>query len=115
MSNKTENRLLEILDRLPDEQVQQLLEYAEFLFARHGGEAETSAPLDIERPAEENVVVAIKRLRATYPMLEPAKLLNETYELMNQHIMRGRAAAEVIDELEVLFRRHYEQMLNNGD
>lgn len=115
MSNKTANRLLEILDRLPDEQAQQLLEYAEFLFARHGREAEVSAPLDIERPAAENVVVAIKRLRATYPMLDPAKLLNETHDLMNQHVMQGRGAVEVIDELEILFRRHYEQLANDRD
>lgn len=115
MSNKTANRLLEILDRLPDEQAQQLLEYAEFLFARHGREAEMSTPLDIERPAAENVVVAIKRLRATYPMLDPAKLLNETHDLMNQHVMQGRGAVEVIDELEILFRRHYEQISSDKD
>ena len=56
------------------------------------------------------MVVAIKRLRATYPMLDPAKLLNETHDLMTQHVMQGRKAAEVIDELEVLFRRYYEQL-----
>lgn len=111
--NKTQKRLLEILECLPPAQAQQLLEYAEFLFARHGREAEMPAPLDIERPAAENVVVAIKRLRATYPMLDPAKLLNETHDLMNQHVMQGRGVVEVIDELEILFRRHYEQALNN--
>jgi hypothetical protein len=57
------------------------------------------------------VVVAIKRLRATYPMLEPSKLLTETYELMTQHVMQGRDRVEVIDELEVIFRRHYERTL----
>ena len=75
-----------------------------------------SEPLAIARPEEENVVVAIKRLRATYPMLEPAKLLNETCDLMNQHIMQGRNAVEVIiDELEMLFRRHYEQLAGDRD
>ncbi len=112
--NKLEKRLLEILERLPPEQAQQLLDYAEFLFARHGGEEVPAAPLDIGRPADESVVVAIKRLRLTYPMLDPAKLLNETYDLMSQHVMRGRAAVEVIDELEALFRRHYED-LTRGD
>lgn len=113
--NKTEKRLLEILERLPPEQAQQLLDYAEFLFARHGGEVAPAAPLELERPADESVVVAIKRLRMTYPMLDPAKLLNETYDLMSQHVMRGRAAIEVIDELEALFRRHYEQMSGDRD
>ncbi len=110
-----QKRLLEILERLPPEQAQQLLDYAEFLFVRHGGEPAPVVPLDIERPADESVVVAIKRLRMTYPMLDPAKLLNETYDLMSQHVMRGRAAIEVIDELEALFRRHYERMFSDRD
>ncbi len=113
--NKTEQRLLEILERLPLEQAGQLLDYAEFLFARHGVEPAPAAPLDIERPGEESVVVAIKRLRLTYPMLDPAILLNETYDLMTQHVMQGRDAVAVIDDLEALFRRHYERMLGDKD
>ncbi len=111
--NKTQKRLLEILERLPPAQAQQLLEYAEFLFEKYATDMRPAAPLTIERPVGENVVVAIKRLRATYPMLDPANLLNETHDLMNQHVMQGRNVVEVIDELEVLFRRHYEQILNN--
>ena len=112
MSN-IEKRLREILGRLSNEQAQQLLEYAEFLLAKHGDENTPSEPLAIARPEVENVVAAIKRLRATFPMLDPAKLLNETSGLMTQHVMQGRNVVEVIDELEVLFRRHYEQLLNN--
>lgn len=111
--NDLQKRLREILGRLPDAQAQQLLEYAEYLLARHGDDASPAEPLAIARPDDESVVVAIKRLRATYPMLDPAKLLNETYDLMTQHVMRGRAATEVIDELEVLFRRHYEESARN--
>lgn len=111
--SKIEKRLRDILGRLPDEQAQQLVEYAEFLLAKHGDDKTPSEPLAIVRPDDESVVAAIKRLRATYPMLEPARLLNETYDLMTQHVMQGRNVAEVIDELEVLFRRHYEQMLSN--
>ena len=108
-----QKHLREILERLPDEQAQQLLEYAEFLLAKHGDENAPSEPLAIARPEVESVVVAIKRLRATYPMLEPAKLLNETCDLMTQHVMQGRSAVEVIDEIEALFRRHYEQLAND--
>jgi len=108
--NRREKRLREILDLLPAQQAEQLLEYAEFLAARHAGtEPEVSDPLDIPRPNEETVVRAIKRLRETYPMLDPAKLLNETSVLMTQHVMQGRDAVEVIDELEIVFRRHYEK------
>lgn len=113
--NKSEQRLLEIIERLPPEQARQLLDYAEFLLARYGVEPAPAVPVDIERPEEESVVLAIKRLRLTYPMLDPAKLLNETHELMTQHVMQGRAAIEVIDELEALFRRHYEQMFSDKD
>ncbi len=115
MSNGVEQRLREILERLPEEQARQLLEYAEFLFARHGVEEAPTTPLDIERPEAESVVLAIKRLRMTYPIIDPAKLLSETYDLMTQHVMQGRAAIEVIDEMEALFRRHYEQLFNSRD
>lgn len=108
--NRLEKRLREILGELPPEQAEQLLEYAEFLRARYAGSPPaTTEPLDIPRPPEESVVRAIKRLRETYPMLDPAKLLNETSGLMTQHVVQGRGAVEVIDELEVLFRRHYEK------
>ena len=107
--NRIEKRLLEILDRLPAAQAQQLLEYAEFLRDRHGAEPVPPEPLAISRPARESVVRAIKRLRETYPMLDPAKLLNETSILMSEHVIRGRDRVEVIDELEILFRTHYEK------
>ena len=110
-----QKRLREILERLPDEQARQLLDYAEFLLARHGREEALPEPLAIERPEEESVVVAIKRLRATYPMLDPAALLNETYDLMTQHVMQGREAVEVIDDLEALFRRHYERLFGDKE
>lgn len=111
--NKTEKRLLEILGRLPGEQGQALLEYAEFLLTRHGGSPEIPDPLAIPRPANESVVRAIKRLRETYPMLDPAKLLNETSILMTQHVTQGRDGVQVIDELEILFRSHYDRIVRD--
>ena len=71
-------------------------------------------PQPIPRPESETVVGAIKRLSATFPMLDRAKLLNETSVLVTQHVMRGRDATEVIEELEVLFRRHYEEHSRGG-
>ena len=56
------------------------------------------------------MVKAIKRLGATYPMLDRSKMLNETSVLMTQHIISGRDVIEVIDELEIMFRRHYEKL-----
>ena len=38
-------------------------------------------------------------------------MLNETSTFMTQHIMQGRAAAEVIDDLEAMFRNFYEKQI----
>ena len=110
MPSKTELRLREILGSLPEAQAQALLEFAEFLVARYGGSPEITEPLDIPRPERESVVKAVKRLSATYPMIDRSKILNETSVLMTQHIVQGRDAVQVIDELEILFRRHYEKL-----
>jgi hypothetical protein len=113
MTRSVRKRLLEILETLPPEQAQALLDYAEFLCERYAVAPGITEPLPIERPPEESVVRAIKRLRTTYPMLDPAKLLNETSMLVSQHVTQGRGAVEVIDELEVLFRSHYERLLDD--
>lgn len=110
MPNKNEQRLREILGELPETQAAALLEYAEFLAARYSGPKEITAPLDIPRPPKESVVKAIQRLGSTYPMLDRSKMLNETSVLMTQHVISGRDAVEVIDELEVMFRKHYEKL-----
>jgi hypothetical protein len=123
MADDTEKRLTGILRKLPAAQAETLLEFAEFLLGRHGAAGpeegktnsalEIPAPVGIPRPTEETVVKAVKRLRATYPMLDARKLLNQTSELMTQHIVRGREAVEVIEELEILFRTHYEKLAGN--
>lgn len=66
-------------------------------------------PAALPRPEKESVVKAIKRLRATYPMLDQNKLFNETSGHMTDHVMHGKSAAEVIDELEAMFARHYQR------
>lgn len=113
MPGEVEKRLLKILADLPPEQAAQLFEFAEFLLTRHGVARPAAEPLAIPRPRGETVVHAIKRLRETYPMLDPAQLLHETTALMTQHVTQGRAAVAVIDELEGLFRAHYERRIGN--
>ena len=119
MSSDTKKRLVEIVAQLPTAQAETLLEFAEFLLGRHSPVSEPlettpaekiPSPLDIPRPAQESVVKAVKRLRATYPMLDARKLLHQTSELMTQHVVQGREAEEVIEELEILFRSHYEEL-----
>lgn len=119
-AKKPEKRLLEILGRLNETQIVTLIDFAEFLAARPGatltaGESTTAEPIvlqpvDIPRPEKESVVKAIKRLAVTFPMVDRSKMLNETSTLMTQHIMQGRDAVEVIDELEAMFRACYEKL-----
>ena len=111
-------KLLDLFETLDRERQRTLIEFAEFLSSRaaRDGDAEPAAaptPQPIARPATETVVMAIKRLTQTYPMLDRRKLLGETSEYVAQHALGGRPAAEVIDELEALFARHY-QKLNNS-
>lgn len=109
--NRREKKLLAIFRKLSAEDAQTLEAFAAFLQQRGPEEpAEIPTIQDIPRPAEETVVAAIKRLSSTYPMLDNSKALNQTSALMSQHIIQGRAAAEVIDELEQLFRRHYDEL-----
>lgn len=107
--NKKEQQLLEYYHRLPSEQADTLLAYAEFMAERFGVTDTTPVEVqDIPRPENESVIAAIKRLSATYPMLDTGKLFNDTSSLMSQHIIQGREAIEVIDELEALFVKEYE-------
>ena len=100
--NKSTKKLLAFYRNLPDEVAQQLVDYAEFLASRHTEKIkEISSPEKIERPEKESVVVAVKRLTATYPMVNTDSLLDKTASLVSQNMLQGRDAVEVIDELEV--------------
>lgn len=105
-------RLAEIAAKLPDEQQRTLLQFAEFLLAQlpEAEDLPLPEPKDIPRPEQESVIKAMRRLSETYFMLERGPLLNETSALMAQHVMHGRSAVEVIDELEVVFARQYEKL-----
>ena len=108
------DRLRRAWERLPADARETLLAFAEFLLARHGRD-ESPQPRDIPRPPEESVVQAMQRLTRTYPMLAPDRLLQEASGFMSQHVREGRPAAEVIDELERLFRRHYQAWTGGAD
>jgi hypothetical protein len=110
--NKTEKKLLSIFSDLDDNDQNSLMAFAEFLLQKAKQEGRlvvTEQPLDIPRPGEERVVAAIKRLSATFPMLKKDGMLNETAALMSEHIVQGRPAVEVIDELEIVFQQKYEE------
>lgn len=108
--DRLEKRLVAVARELPEDARQQLLAFAEFLLARQERPPIPAEPLPIARPAGESVVRAIRRLSATYPMLDRAQMLNETSALMTQHVLEGRPSAEVVDELEALFRAHFDRL-----
>jgi len=107
---RDEKDLLNLLRALPPEQQDTLFAFAEFLSARSNNlPHEVSEPEPIPRPADEKVVHAIKRLRKTYPMLDHSKMLYAVSEAMTQHMVQGKPAVEVIDELEAMFRTRYDE------
>ena len=106
-----ERRLIKRFRALDAPERETLLAFADFLAQRLQPEPPAPiprAPLPIVRPEHETVVGAIKRLSRTYEMLERDSLLNETSALMSAHVLRGRPASAVIDDLERLFERHYQ-------
>ncbi|MCK5639489.1 MAG: Crp/Fnr family transcriptional regulator [Gammaproteobacteria bacterium] len=112
--SRDEKKLQQLFSQLAKAERENLLSYAEFLALR--AESEPSNIVEIvaiERPRQETLMAALKRLSRTYPMLDKSKLLHETTALTAQHLMQGREASEVIDECELLFQRHYLQIKNN--
>lgn len=110
-----EKELVRIFRSLDAENRRALCAFAEFLAARRGEEPADSAdahpvePRAVPRPERETVVAAIKRLSHTYSMLDRGAMLNETSTLVSAHVLGGRPASDVIDELEALFARSYNQ------
>jgi hypothetical protein len=114
--NETEQRLLGLLGRLGATDQASLLAFAEFLCSRQTAVAAARPPprvipdpVPVERPPTESVVAGLKRLARTYPMLDKSEMLSATSDLVATHIMKGTEPAAVIDQLEAIFREHYEQ------
>lgn len=111
--------IVSILQKLSAADRAAVQSFAEFLAQRGARQpravpaaaaADLPEPASIPRPADEKVVAAVKRLAQTYYMLDKSKMLGVTSELVTQHIVQGRDAADVIDELERLFQTHYREM-----
>ena len=112
MRTNQEKKLIQAFRELSDEQRDTALAFIEFLSQRKADvpPAVPQIPLDIPRPAEESVVKALKRLRETYPMLNMDQLLHEASGHMQKHVLQGKPAKEVIDDLEEMFNKHYQQL-----
>lgn len=131
MTPQQKDALVTLLDRLPAADLEAVTRFAEFLLSRSGSSltsrvtgatpqpgvaapAEIPQPEAIPRPDDEKVVAAVKRLSKTYYMLDKKTMLGVTSDLVTQHILHGREAAAVIDELESLFEQQYRQFREGG-
>jgi 16S rRNA A1518/A1519 N6-dimethyltransferase RsmA/KsgA/DIM1 with predicted DNA glycosylase/AP lyase activity len=124
-----EKRLVEICESLDAAARHTLLDFAEFLIAKHGGVSSNGLaraaaelapepippPNAIPRPEVETVVAALKRLSATYPMLSKQKLFDKTSKLVSAHFMQGRDVVDVINELESIFETQYRELTGDDD
>jgi len=120
--SKEERRLIKLYQSLTEVDQQTLFSFAEFLQNKNQQQTTTSdpqeskdvliptEPLELPRPKEESVVKAIKRLTKNYPMVDKESILHPISGLMTSHILQGRSANEVIDDLEALFLKEYESL-----
>jgi len=106
--NKNEKKLISHYDALTPAERETLLSFAEFLAGRSPKRTTIETPVEIERPSEESIVAAIKRLSASYPMIDKSKILSDVSEKVTQTVVFGRDVTEVIDELEVFFKQSYQ-------
>ncbi len=111
-AHKRSQRMQKLFAELDDTHQQSVLEYVEFLHDRgHVRKQEIGVPEPIPRPENETVVGAIKRLKASYHMIESMSVFSDASALMTEHMINGRDAAEVIDEMETLFENAYQKLL----
>jgi hypothetical protein len=104
-------KLLDCFRSLSEARQAALLEFAEYLAGKEDTSTQqnvSAVPLDIPRPENESVIKAVRRLRETFPMLDQNKIFGDVSTQMTKHVIHGVPSVEIIDELEVIFRRHYE-------
>lgn len=127
MTPDRKDALIQLLDKLSPADLATVARFAEFLLQRSADESVTAVaaapaaaalpvpadipePEAIARPEGEKVVAAVKRLSKTYYMLDKKQMLGVTSDLVTQHLLQGRDAVDVIDELESLFAQHYRKL-----
>ena len=104
--------LAELFNSLDRERQDSLFDYAEFLQSKGGTvKPEVGEPIEIPRPDSETVVGAIKRMKQSYPMIDSMEVFSVASSLMTDHMVKGRDAQEVINEIESLFEQTYKKLL----
>lgn len=119
-TNPKQRELLALFRQLDDRRKDSLLDYARYLArsdeaGKPREEPAVAEPLGLPRPENETVVAAIRRLSRNYPMLNSDTLLHQASALMTAHVLHGRSALDVIDELEELFAGAYRAHSGGND
>jgi len=120
MTSEAAKVLAKLHDQLNVADQYALVSFAQFLLARSMDTGAGAEEIGMEEPnilpakEGESVVAAIKRLRASYPMLSRKEMLDKVSVLMAQHVMNGRDKDEVIADLELLFNDAYQSMSEKG-
>ncbi len=112
---KTAKDLIELFEVLDSERQNSLFYFAEYLCSR--GDLiskEIGEPESVPRPEHETVVGAVKRLKATYYMIESMSVFSDASSLMTEHMIKGRDSVEVIDEMGKLFENAYQNLLKDN-
>jgi len=121
--SREERELCKVYKELDSSNQHALINFANFLATQqlqenpsHNTNEEVASSLvNIPRPTQESVIKGIRRLNATYPMLETDSMFDNISKLMTSHIMEGRSAESVIDDLQTLFAQQYALLdLDNG-
>ena len=117
MSNTKDSKALtDLYESLDEQRKQSLCDFADFLYAQADPVIkEVPQPEDVPRPEQETVVGAVKRLKMKYHMIESMTVFSAASALMTDHMVKGRDAVEVIDEMEILFENSYNELLADSE
>ena len=109
---KPAGQLLALFEELDTRRQDSLLDFARYLHSQGNlVSREIGKPEAIPRPQQETVVGAIKRLKATYYMVENMTVFSDASALMTEHMINGRDSVAVIDDMEKLFEEAYQALL----
>jgi len=112
---KSSAALIDLYEAMDDERKSSLCDFADFLYAKAEPiNKEILPPENIPRPEKETVVGAVKRLKASYHMIDSRSVFSAASELMTDHMVKGRDVVEVIDEMEILFEDSYKKLLQDN-
>jgi len=102
----------DLASALPDEALQSLHEFAEFLAEKYPAQIQADLEyVPLPRPKNESVIAAIKRLSKSYPMVDSTSLFDQTSAVMSAHILQDVSKQDSIDKLEAIFREKYQVSL----